>query len=86
MSTPTALPFGSRLPCASVAHKALVVGDPNNPAGVLTSELRPIGANGVEQETHFHIILAPSMVEQLNRAAVIGYTHMNNQEILQEGN
>jgi hypothetical protein len=85
MSTPTTLPFSIRLPCVSVAHKALVVGDPNSPDGVLTSELRPISDNGVEEETHFHVMLSPAMVAQLNRAAVIGYTYMDNQEILREG-
>jgi hypothetical protein len=85
MFTPTGLYFGSQLPCASVAHQAIVVGDPNGGDGVLTSELRRIGGNKVEQETRFHVTLPPAMADHLNKAAVIGYTQMTDGEILQEG-
>ena len=85
MFTPTRLYFGSRLPCDSVSHQAVVVGDPNSPDGVLTSELRPFGANQVEHETHYAVMLAPSQVKRLNRAAVLGYTQMTDREILREG-
>jgi len=85
MFTPTGLYFGSQLPCASVAHQAIVVGDPNGGDGILTSELRRIGSNEVEQETQFHVTLSPAIVDRLNKAAVIGYTQMTDREILQEG-
>ena len=83
--TPTGPYFSSQLPCASVAHQAIIVGDPNGQGGVLTSELRRIGGNKVEQETKFHVTLANTTVEQLNKAAVIGYTQMTDREILREG-
>jgi hypothetical protein len=83
--TPTGPYFSSQLPCASVAHQAIIVGDPNGQGGVLTSELRRIGSNKVEQETKFHVTLANTTVEQLNKAAVIGYTQMTDREILREG-
>jgi hypothetical protein len=84
MFTPTGLPFGSQLPCDSISHQAIVVGDPNGQDGVLTSELRRIG-NEVEQNTQFHVTLAPTRAKQLNKASVIGYTQMTDQMIFHEG-
>jgi hypothetical protein len=85
MFTPTGLHFGSQFPFVSIAHQAVVVGDPNSRDGVLTSELRRIDRNDVEQQTIFPATLAPATVEELKKATIIGYTQKTDGEIFHAG-
>jgi hypothetical protein len=85
LCTPTGLHVGSQFPFVSLAHQAVVVGDPNGRDGILTSELRRINRNDVEQQTVFPVMLAPARIEELNKATIIGYTQKTDGEIFQEG-
>jgi hypothetical protein len=81
MYTATGLRF---LSSESVAHQSVVVGEPNGRHGIVKSELRRTG-NGVEQKTNVYVKLPRTLIKKLNKTAVIGFTRMTDQEIVQEG-
>jgi hypothetical protein len=83
LSSPSGAVLGSQLPWGSIAHQALVIGDPNDKDGVVRSELFRIDAKNVKQKTSSK--LSSFMVRQLKEADILGYTLMSNLEIQQTG-
>jgi hypothetical protein len=84
LSSPSGVILGSKFSWASIAHQELVIGDPNDNDGVVTSELRRIDGSKVEQCTLFHVRLSSSRAKQLNEATIMGYTSLSNLEIEQK--
>lgn len=65
----------------SIAHWAVVVGDPSSENGVVTSEMVRDG-DGVTHLTKLNVKLSSKLVE---RAIVMGYTRMSDEEIGDKG-